>query len=1181
MKEKIEQLAKGYMSYELPNIVLSCEKLSMPVMLGKRASASVTVKNEADAHMKGLVYSTDPRVTVVTNQFVGGENPVEFYCNAKSASVGEKISGQLCFVTDCGEITLPYVFTVIPPEIKSVGGPIRNMVQFAALARNNQAEAKRLFLSDDFDDFLEYYEPGSVLLRERLLKSPSSSVALEEFLVGTHKKMKVDIDSSEQEKTYNVGFSSFSDSIKIIKSNWGYISLNVAASASFIEVETESISNEDFIGQEYDLKYVIYPERMAPGVNNCTITISGCGVTKTIAISCRLPHEDKVKIEEERRKNRLLIRLTENYLAYAMNKIPAGRFVSEAKALLDRLELIESSDHLLIRLYRAYLIRISGKESPAWAILNNISDEELAHATPLSKGLYFRLCAARNEEDRQTYMSQLYTLIEVNEDDDFLRLLLLITEEKYKKNPRLCFDELKSMYEHGSRNAIMLFMAAELLNREPLLLKDLDSFEVNAVFFALKWDYCCRDTAAQFTSLVLRARSYTKVYYNILSKIYERFQLKDTLTAICQLLIKGYRKESRYFKWYQKGVEENIRISDLYEYYMYSLDRDIEENLDQTVLMYYVYNSKLNDRKLAYLYANIVLHKDSNPIVYENYREKLRMFANQQMRDGKNNKILSIIYNDCLCDDKAAGSFSEFLYKVIFRHELTCTNPLMRYVCVVHKELDDEVVVPLIGGQAQVDIFTDDAVVFALDAANNRYCLDEAELKLTRLISDDTLANIAYQTARDKYQLTLFLAEKAHKMRRFDAASLDLRKQVTALPGINEVSRNAYISELVLYYYDHSQEEISDEDLKKLDYQHLPSARRGKFIGLLILREQYDLAYKMMSECGFMDVDARLLEKYVLSLQPAQLNRYDKLHLDIIYYLFKSGRRNERILIYLVSFFNGLTQSLFDIWQEAVIAKCATSDFDERLLVQILFTESYLPYGEQIYIHYHRRAGNRVLTKAYFNYLAYKYLVADVALTAVGVENMKKDAYFETNDIVILALLKHYAQVAELTKEEQDFARTWLDVMCSKGKILPCFTNFAKYFRLPEDMDDKIYIEYRSNPDHHITIMLASRSEGKKVVREEPMRNVCYGIFIKELVLFTQETIEYVITDDDGKNISGTEKQVITGKNDPMNKSRSRFARINAIINARNLKDKSAAVSLLNEYVKNEFAISQLFHEIS
>ena len=264
----------------------------------------------------------------------------------------------------------------------------------------------------------------------------------------------------------------------------------------------------------------------------------------------------------------------------------------------------------------------------------------------------------------------------------------------------------------------------------------------------------------------------------------------------------------------------------------------------------------------------------------------------------------------------------------------------------------------------------------------------------------------------------------------------------------------------------------------------------------------------------------------------------------------------------------------------ACLAQCATSEFDERIIGQILFTESYLPYAEQVYVHYHRRAKNRVLTKAYFNYLSYKYLISDVPVSPAVMEIFKREKYFERNDMVMLACLKQLALADELTREEIEFARTGLDLMDSKGKILPCFTNFGRYFPLPENMEDKIYIEYFTNPEHRVTIHIATRLDGKRIVKAEPMRNVCYGIFVKEIVLFSQETIDYVISDDDGVNVISAERKTLTGPEKSDGNSKSRFNSINNIINARKAEDRSKAIELLNDYVKREFAISQLFREI-
>jgi hypothetical protein len=1179
VKEKIEQLAHGVMTYELPAIKLSEEKISLKLTVGKRHSESVTISNDANIHMKGLVYSTNPRVIPETTQFIGCENIIEFTVNTEYAEVSDHILGELCFVTNCGEMTLPFDIEITSPIIKTINGRIYNMHQFAALARSNWEEARRLFTAPEFESFLRYNEPQSIFLWERLLKSPLVDNAMEQFLIATRKKLPVKLIISKNELRYDVGQSSFADGIKISRSNWGYVNYSVSCDSDFIEIEQESITSEDFDANEFEFKFIIHPENMHIGINCGTITITGCGQQLVIPVTCHAGNPEKARLSHKIKTNKLLIKALENHISYVMNQIPEARYIAEANALMDEYDKIPGADLLLTRLYRAKLLRLVGKESPALSVLNNISDEELDEASVYAKAMFTYLRIEKMETPSPELLEDLYELCQLHPEKPQLQLLVLKVDERYKKNIRARLDELHILFDKGCHSALLLTEASMILNQEPLLLKETGTFDTTVMLFSLKRNNCSRDLASQFTSLVLRQKAYVKVNYNILALIYEKYQLKDTLTAICQTLIRGYRKESRYFKWYQKGAEENIRISDLYEYYMYSIDRQPEEELDQAVLMYYVYNSKLNDRRLAYLYANIVLHKDSNPIVYENYKEKLRIFTIQQMRTGKNDINLAVLYNDSLSDPNYAKQFSEHLSKVIFRYDVNCSNPNMKYICVAHKELDDEVIVPLIGGKAQIDIFTSDALIFMLDALNNRYVLSD-DVELIPLMSGDGFAPKAYKYDRDNSMLIVNLAAKAHQMRRFDQIGLELRKQAAALSGISESSRESYISELVLYYYDHAQEEVAEDDLKKLNYKMLGTVRRSKFISLLVLREHYDLAFEIMKTCGFEGVETKILEKFATSLSTKELTKYDRTLCNIMYALFLNGRRHERIIIYLVNYFGGLTQSMYAIWQEACLAQCATADFDERILGQILFTESYLPYAENIYVHYYRRQKNRNLTKAYFNYLSYKYLISDIPISANIMEILKRDSYYETNDMVMLACLKQFAMADELSQEEQELAKKWLEIVDSKGKVLPCFRRLSRYFRLPENMDDKVYIEYRTNPEHRVTIHIASRQDGKRVVREETMRNVCYGIFIKEIILFAQESIEYVISEDDAEKVISTEKHTLTGPSDEPVNDKSRFASINAIIKARNELDRGKAIGLLNDYVKKEFAISQLFHEI-
>ncbi len=51
---------------------------------------------------------------------------------------------------------------------------------------------------------------------------------------------------------------------------------------------------------------------------------------------------------------------------------------------------------------------------------------------------------------------------------------------------------------------------------------------------------------------------------------YEMYGESMILTSICTLLIKGSCTEQKYFKWYEKAVESELKIAQLYEYYMAS-----------------------------------------------------------------------------------------------------------------------------------------------------------------------------------------------------------------------------------------------------------------------------------------------------------------------------------------------------------------------------------------------------------------------------------------------------------------------------------------------------------------------------------------------------------------------------------------------------------------------------------
>ena len=1179
MKEKIGKISRGIIEYELPRIILSKEKLVLSAEMWRRQTGRIGITNSSGVPMKGIVCSDNRIFEITTPQFVGVNNTVEYVIRGDYITGCEDIAGEITFVTDCGEVSLPYRISVSAPSLISSEGTIADMSRFVSLARYHWEEALRLFNDPAFLPFLQYHEPHSVFLLEVLRRSQVSDRALEEFLVVTGKKMGVVLQSDEDRLDYSISESRIYGKIQITKSSWGYVNARVTSSAEFLVPDREQITMESFHDNRCDIPFRILPEKLGYGTSTATLAVEAQNQQLFVTISVDKPIPEPEALLERHERKEAFGRLYENYLSFRMNHISAGRYVAEAEGLVSRLEKDTEESNIALKLYRVHLDRIAGRENAAAARLRALTDDEWMQGGTVTKALYLYLKAERASEGRADLMEQLYVLCSEKDGHFVPALLLLELDPRYAKNRKLKLDELRGMYDDGNRSPILFSEAAALINAEPSLLHETGNFEMQTMAFAVRHDFLEREAAIQFSYLAERLREYKDICYLVLAGIYRKFQLKEALSALCQMLIRARKKDLIYAEWYKKGVEEQLRIPELYEYYMYTKSGDTDEVLEPAVLTYFAYNSKLHDKRLSYLYANIVVHKDSNREAFESYKNKIFEYALTEMREQKNDPFLTILYNECMNDETLRKEFLNGLEGIAFRHEIRCSAPGIRYVCVAHRELDTETIVPFVGGIAQVDIYTEHAVVVLMDEKHNRY-LHGIPYEDHKLMHAEDSFQEAYQVSPGSNMILLWLAEKALKERKTDPYSIELRKKASRITGLRPAFADELNRALILHFYDSLEDSRLDSMFNAVNWAVMPDKQRGKMLGLLINRSSYEKVLELMLAYGYKNVEMKALERFATEIPQEMITENVEFMTDFMYDIFRQGRRSSRIFAVLLENYQGRTVDMYNLWQEANDRQIDTSKMDERLLAQILFTEAYLPYGDAVFRKYYNPLGNRQLCKAYMTYVAYKYLLSDAPISEETVAIMKKDTNLDEYDICILALLKLCSEAEDLSTEDRDFAEYWLTRMESRGKVLPEFLKLCKYFPLPESLEDKRLIEYRTNPKHRVTLHYSFRFAGKRQQRDVPMRDICYGIFVKELVLFYGETIEYVISDESADGSIVTEKTTLVGTLDKSGESTSRFAQINRIIASEKEGDRNKALELLDRYIKDEFAISQLFREI-
>ena len=77
-----------------------------------------------------------------------------------------------------------------------------------------------------------------------------------------------------------------------------------------------------------------------------------------------------------------------------------------------------------------------------------------------------------------------------------------------------------------------------------------------------------KELALYTANLASQMKNFDKHLYSVLVKCYEMYDEAMILASICTLLIKGSRTEHIYFHWYEKAVDAELKIAQLYEYYM-------------------------------------------------------------------------------------------------------------------------------------------------------------------------------------------------------------------------------------------------------------------------------------------------------------------------------------------------------------------------------------------------------------------------------------------------------------------------------------------------------------------------------------------------------------------------------------------------------------------------------------
>lgn len=669
-----------------PEIVFPDTCLILTIGEGEVFHGSFTIKSLTDGTIRGLVYPSSFRMRCIDQGFEGNPVKVEFEYDGRGLRPGHVEQGKFTVVCSGGEYELAFTALIEKPYVMTAYGKVQSTDDFKRLAIKDYSEAQKLFRSREFYEVLKYENPRTFTLYDNMRKWALDEQAMEEFLVGIKQKECIFLTLSGEGMLFEDLKEATKGMLTIMKNTWGFMPISIRTEGDFLKVGRSEITTDDFVGNVYTMEFVVNPDKLHAGRNFGKLKL----VTPYEILNYEVEVLQNGKYTEDRREIEFLIaQILKEYVACEAGRIDVNTWVESAlEKSKDMIRYAPMSDEL--QLFQAHIYIKGGRIEEAKWILENYNYNRFAVGKdPMSNAYYLYLTALIRktgshverviDEIGKTYLRH---------QDSLPILLMLLSIDPQYKDPYRRIKVLEQQYYGYDVNSVLFYLESYICFQEKSnLLKKLGKFELQVLNFATKYRLLNRELAMYVVNLASQQKNYSEGLFRILERIYDVFKEPMVLNAICTLLIKGNRNQRRYFIWYQRAVDAELKIAQLYEYYMATIEEEkVRDALPRSIFLYFMHGNNLNYRKAALLYANLITYEQYASDLYISYREQMVEFAWDQLMKRHINESLKIIYKRFCTEEEMTGERLEAMRDICYAYKVTAKAHDLQYVLVIEKD---------------------------------------------------------------------------------------------------------------------------------------------------------------------------------------------------------------------------------------------------------------------------------------------------------------------------------------------------------------------------------------------------------------------------------------------------------------------------------------------------------------
>ncbi len=797
------------------------------------------------------------------------------------------------------------------------------------------------------------------------------------------------------------------------------------------------------------------------------------------------------------------------------------------RVAVDRL-LEEDPDSLVYPLMDAWVRIREGQREKAGEILRNYENNRLYQTKEVvvrAMFLYVNCLYQKKEETKTFCISQLQKIYQRYPDHMLVIWFLLELDVKLMISVRTRFRVLERQYLSGTRNRLLYGEAFYLLCGDLALFTRLDDFALQSFGWGASHGLLTKEAAQAVAAQATKLKRWTPLAAKVLKACWEISPSKETIGAVCSIYIRGNRTDQEAFSWYEKGVEYDAKITNLYEYYMYALPKDYKKLLPRQVLFYFHYHNTLTNLQRTTFYCNLVRYGSQDEQMFEEHSRALQDFLLMQLQKRRLNESLAWLYQKCLLAEALEEQMLEALADILFLRKFTCEERRIREVEVSYEQLKETFVYPISGGCAWIPVYTPNVKITLIDKQGKRYQKTVA-YELVQVMQEPGFLQICMDKLENHLGLNLYQLDGKgpHRLREENSA---LVARLMKDERLKESCRLKLRLEWMAYERRCGRLEQMEESLYLTpgEVNRLPRKEQGAYIEILILLKEDGKALMLLLQTGCREVDARILLRLLQRTMAVRKDMQEVLR-PLARQVFSKGVYTEKVIKLLAEHAVGDTRELLELWQAGARFNLSLPELSEQILVQALFTERHVEEVFPVFFSMDDRGCQSVVRGAYLNYLGWLNFVKGHEVPGGLIHSLEQHLLWEDPLAreAVLCYLHQLSALTFLTDTQKRLVKRLLKELPVKYRCFSFMQRLLPYQAEQERPADQTIVEYRCNPKHKVVLHYVLEYHGRRTFDyvTERLYPVCQGVFTRAFILFYGERLSWFVTEtrEDGTKIS-------------------------------------------------------------